>query len=320
MKEVSLVQGSPEWHAFRRLGIGGSDAPVVEGNSPYRTLRALFDEKKGLGGSEESEEKEFIFAKGHKTEALIRTQFQELTGVEMNPLCAIHDKFEHVRASLDGFDPNKYGVLEAKLIGQEVLEKARSAKRMKIEERIPSHHYTQIQHQLAVTGADVAHWFGHDGKATGVMLAIKSNKKYQKTLLEREHQFWDMVIRGEAPPLSDKDYLIPDDLSLLNQLYDAKVLMENAAFEFDRLKKLAIEQYNHPKIAGAGIKIFKVTRQGSLNVMAIPEVSKAIADAAEKAKADLKPDYIESFRSAGSSSWSVTVDKVKPLASVKKGA
>lgn len=340
MKSVELLQGSPEWHAFRRLGIGGSDAPVVDGSSPYRTLRQLFNEKAGLGASEDSEDKEFIFAKGHKVEALIRAQFQELTGVEMAPLCAVHDKFDHVRASLDGFDPNKFGVLEAKLIGQEVLENARSKKRMKIEERIPGHHYTQIQHQLAVTGADVAHWFGHDGKTAGVMLAIKSNKKYQKSLLDQEHRFWDMVMRGEAPPLSDKDYLTPDDLSILNQLYDAKVLMDNAGAEFERLKKLAIETYNHPKIAGSGLKVFKVNRVGSVDPMSIPEVKTAseqaikaveetkkaqdaatlaLAETMKAAMAKLKPDYIERFRSAGSSSWSVTVDKVKPMAA-KKGA
>lgn len=46
---VELSQGTPEWHEWRKNGIGGSDATVVEGISPYRTPRQLFYEKKGLG-------------------------------------------------------------------------------------------------------------------------------------------------------------------------------------------------------------------------------------------------------------------------------
>jgi putative phage-type endonuclease len=306
MRSVALVQGSPEWHEFRRQGVGGSDAPVVEGNSPYRTLRQLALEKRGLM-AEESEDNEFIFSKGHRTESLIRKQFQDLTGVEMNPLCAIHDKFDHVRASLDGFDPVKFGVLEGKLIGQDVLERARSAKRMKISERIPAHHYTQIQHQLSVTGVDLAHWFGHDGKGQGVLLEIKADRKYMKALLEKEHRFWEMVQKGELPPLSDQDYLVPDNVALLAELRDAKELMENAAIAYEMMKQKVIQTYNHPKIAGAGVKVYRVTRQGSLSLSSHPEVQATV----QKIQKKLKPEELEQFRGKGSVSWTVSIDKPK---------
>lgn len=294
---ISLVQGTSEWNAWRMNGIGGSDAPVIEGTSPYKTVRDLYFEKTGLtNSSEEDESKEFIFAKGHKVEALIRKQFQEQTGVEMKPVCMEHGDFNYLRVSLDGFDSGK-GVLEAKLVGQDVLLHASQTA------RIPDFHYTQMQHSFMVSGADVGHWFGHDGKKTGVVVPIRANQEFIKRLEEREHSFWDDVQTRNVPPLSDRDYLIPEDDSLLVQLRDAKELAENAQAQFESLRTQAVILFNHPKVAGAGLKLFKVSRQGSLDLLSVPEIAKT--------RAELKDDYLEAFRKKGSESWTVRLDTVK---------
>jgi len=298
MQIIDITQGTQAWHEFRKLGIGGSDAPVVEGISPYRTKRDLYFEKIGKPIPKDPDQsKEFIFNMGHKTEALIRKEFQELTKIEMSPCCVVHNEFDYIRASLDGFH-SLLGVLEAKLVGQDVLENARNG-------RIPNHHYAQIQHQLAVTGADIAQWFGHDGKEYGTLVTIRSNTDYQNKLLDLEHQFWDDVKNLKAPPLSEKDYLIPEDDTLLKELRDAKELAENAEAHFKSLKDKIIKKYKHPRISGGGLKLYKVARSGSLNVLSIPEISKIV----EETKINLPPDYIEQFRTKGSESWTVKVDK-----------
>lgn len=296
--QVQLTQGTPEWNAWRLQGIGGSDAPVIDGSSPYRTLRELFFEKTGKGASsEEDESKEFIFAKGHKTEALIRKQFQDRMNVEIKPICFQHGKFDYLRASLDGFD-STHGVLEAKLVGKEVLEKATN------EGEIPTFHYTQMQHQFLVSGADVGNWFGHDGKKNGIVVPIRADMEFIKRLEEREHRFWEDVKNGKIPALSDRDYLIPEDQRLLVELRDAKELAENAQTQYETLRAQAVQLYKHPKISGGGLKIFKVIRQGSLDLMAIPEIVAAVDGARET----LKPEYLEGFRKKGSESWTVRID------------
>nr|BFD67463.1 hypothetical protein HAGR004_24850 [Bdellovibrio sp. HAGR004] len=293
---VSLIQGTSEWNTWRMNGIGGSDAPVIEGTSPYKTARELYFEKTGLKTSEEDKSKEYIFSLGHKVEALIRKQFQEQTGVEMKPVCMEHGDFPYLRVSFDGFDSSR-GVLEGKLVSKEVLLEASTTG------RIPDFHYTQMQHGFMVSGADIGHWFGHDGKKTGIVIPIRANQEFIKRQEEREHLFWDNVQNRIVPPLSDRDYLIPEDQSLLAELRDAKELAENAQAQFETLRSQVVHLFNHPKIAGGGLKIFKVTKQGSLDLLSVPEIAKT--------RAELKDDYLEAFRKKGSESWTVRLDAVK---------
>ena len=42
---VELEQGSREWLKWRHNGIGGSDAPAVMGENPWKSVRALHREK-----------------------------------------------------------------------------------------------------------------------------------------------------------------------------------------------------------------------------------------------------------------------------------
>lgn len=209
MQIVELDQNSEAWLEWRKAGIGASEAPVVEGISPYRTIRDLFLEKKGVPRIED-EDKSYIFSLGHKTEGLIRKEFQDLMKVEMNPICLVHPEFGYIRASLDGFDP-KFGVLEAKLVGQDVLKNARNGV-------IPKHHYSQMQHQMETAGCDISQYFAHDGKKSGVLVEVKADKEYIKRLLDLEHNFWRDVQENRIPPLSDRDYLIPEDQELLKAL------------------------------------------------------------------------------------------------------
>ena len=254
MNAIALKQGSPEWHAWRREGLGGSDAPVVEGISPYRTPRQLALEKLGALTESEEDSKEFIFSMGHKTESLIRAQFRELTGAEMTPVCVVHPDFSYLRASLDGFD-DKFGILEGKLVGQAVLEEARGGK-------IPGHHYSQIQHQFAVTEVvDRAQWFGHDGKKSGVLVEVRRDNSYIERLLDREHAFWDALKRGELPALTDRDYLVPADDTLLRELRDAKEHAENAQAAFEALRAKAAAHYGHARVSGGGLKLIKVVSE-----------------------------------------------------------
>lgn len=53
---MSLLAGTPEWHAARRLGIGASEVGVLFGCDPYRDQQTLYAQKVGELADEETEE------------------------------------------------------------------------------------------------------------------------------------------------------------------------------------------------------------------------------------------------------------------------
>ena len=49
-----------EWLAYRRYGIGGSDAAAILGISPWRTARDLYYDKLGIAEVSENEDAEYV--------------------------------------------------------------------------------------------------------------------------------------------------------------------------------------------------------------------------------------------------------------------
>src|SRR5258707_13490591 len=108
-----LEQNTPEWHRWRLEGIGASDAPVVMGEAPFRTRRFLWSVKTGLA-------KESAVGpaarRGRALEQTARSAYERCTGIQMEPLCLVHDRLKWMRASLDGMSFNGDVVLEVKCL------------------------------------------------------------------------------------------------------------------------------------------------------------------------------------------------------------
>ncbi len=99
MQIVSLVQGSPEWHAHRAQHFNASDAPAMMACSPYMT-RAELIKKLATGITAEVDAAtQRIFDAGHQFEALARPLAEEIIGEELSPCVGTSGKYS---ASFDG--------------------------------------------------------------------------------------------------------------------------------------------------------------------------------------------------------------------------
>ena len=76
MKDLEIEQGTKRWLEERMSYIGGSDAPIIMGVSPWKTPYQLWEEK--MGNVVEDKDKEFIFARGHRMEDKARRIFDLL--------------------------------------------------------------------------------------------------------------------------------------------------------------------------------------------------------------------------------------------------
>ena len=69
-----------EWLAWRRQGIGGSDAAAILGISPWRTARDLYDDKLGSVSAQDDSGIWVALEMGHLLEDLVARIFSKKTG------------------------------------------------------------------------------------------------------------------------------------------------------------------------------------------------------------------------------------------------
>src|SRR5438034_10240332 len=129
------------FRADRRLGLGGSDAPIVMGVSPYRTRYMLWAEKRGLIPHAPPNP---AMARGTALEPVARAAYEREVGGLMFPCQMTHPEYPWMRANLDGLSPDATTFLEVKCPGQ--VDHA-----LALKGEVPLHYMPQLQHYFAVT-------------------------------------------------------------------------------------------------------------------------------------------------------------------------
>jgi len=158
MNIIQLLQGSPEWHAFRANHFTASDAAAMMGFSPYKTRDQLLHEKATGITEEVTEEKQRLFDKGHAAEAMARAILEEdIIGQDLFPVTGTSSEWPLIAASLDGLTMDDSMVFEHKLHSQKLIAY--------IEEHgdLPDSHWPQVEQQLYVSGAGGCKFVVSDG-------------------------------------------------------------------------------------------------------------------------------------------------------------
>ena len=156
---VQLVQGSPEWHAHRAKYRNASETPAVLGVSPWVTPYQLWQQRTGRT----TQDVNFAMMRGTQLEPSARAAYEQLTGHVMQPLVLVAGDYS---ASLDGMTLDASLIVEIKC---PVKGKDSDLWKQVCDGKMPEHYYWQVQHQLMVSAANVAHLYVFDGKE-GVLL------------------------------------------------------------------------------------------------------------------------------------------------------
>lgn len=172
MKIHDVVQGTPEWHAFRANYLMASDAPAMMGVSPYKSRNELLQEKKFGISREVNSFLQKRFDDGHRFEALARPYAEKFLGEELYPICGSNGIYG---ASLDG-------MTLAMAINWEHKSMNDGIRAAKTADDLPMVYHIQIAQQFLVSGAERT-----------LFSATKFNEKDE--LVEEKH-LW--VERNEA--------------------------------------------------------------------------------------------------------------------------
>lgn len=81
-----------EWLDYRRRGIGGSDCPVIMGESPFMTLRELYYDKLNMLPTQENEDNQIAKQVGTLLEDYVAELFSKKSGL---PVIKVPKMFQH---------------------------------------------------------------------------------------------------------------------------------------------------------------------------------------------------------------------------------
>ena len=245
-----------EWLRLRRKGIGGSDASVIMGKNPYRSILQLWEEKIGkLPVTDDGNEYTYW---GNVMEPIIRKEFMNRTGLKVRQKHAMifHKDYPYLFADVDGIATDERGekcIFEAKTASQYKADQW--------ENGVPEEYVLQVQHYLEVCGMNKAYIAALIGGNKFVFHTIYRDDDLIKELISREKEFWEeRVLTGTEPVMDDsdatKDYLnekysdsIADTIQLQENMKFVLTEYQNIDFRMKELEKQKTGLANQIKVA-----------------------------------------------------------------------
>jgi putative phage-type endonuclease len=185
--KLDFEQSTEEWLAWRRGGIGASDAPVVMGLSPWQTEGELLRLKTGQRAERPAND---AMQRGKRLEPVARLAYVNHTGIDVEPVCVQSRRHPWMRASLDGLSADGRHVVEIKCPGEKDHRLAASGS-------VPEKYYPQLQHILAVIGLEEIYYWSFRLDHT-VRLKVERDEPFIAALTEKEVAFWARVCATAA--------------------------------------------------------------------------------------------------------------------------
>ncbi|MBU0593847.1 MAG: YqaJ viral recombinase family protein [Gammaproteobacteria bacterium] len=261
---LKLVQGSPEWHAHRAQYRNASESAAVMGASPWMTPYQFWQIRTGRV------EQTVTTAMQHGTdmEPRARVAYEAQTGLIMQPLVLSEGDYS---ASLDGITLEGDLLLEVKCPykGQSsaLWQSASTGE-------VPEYYRIQIQHQLMVAGAAMAHLWVFDG-TEGLLLEVGRDEIVMEAIRAAWDSFQQYLDNDTPPPLTVRDTATRDDpvWKLAAVFYlNAKRKAEEATATLETARERLVALASHPSESGAGVTVTRFWKQGNVDYKRVPEL------------------------------------------------
>ena len=262
---LKLVQGTAEWHAHRAHYRNASESASVMGLSPWQTPHQLWLVRTGRMTVPITA----AMHHGTQMEPKARAAYEERTGLVMQPLVLTEGEYS---ASLDGITLDSDLIVEIKVPYKgraSALWQAVSAG------EVPEHYRIQVQHQLMVSGAKLAHLFVFDG-TDGLLVEITRDDVAMAAIRRAWDAFQVYLDTDTAPPLTDRDTVIrtDDDWKLAATDYaKLKAEADSVGEKLDAAKARLIALATHNSESGAGVTVTRYWKAGNVDYKKVPQLA-----------------------------------------------
>ena len=187
-----------KWLENRRSGIGGSDAAVILGISPWKSALELWTEKTGLLVPEDISEREYI-----KWGNILEDPIAQEYVVETERTLIDHGRFALRRHPERDW---QHCTIDREILpiddrgpGSLSIKTAIEYKLADWEEGAPLPYQAQLQHELSVLGWQWGSFAVLIGGNKFRWCDTECNHDFISFLIEKEEEFWDRVQRGNPP-------------------------------------------------------------------------------------------------------------------------
>lgn len=258
----------PLWLEARRGGIGGSDCPVVLGvnrkwSSPYR----VWQEKTGRVGEQPASE---AMIRGNWLEPHIRERFANERGLDVRPVgVAEHVDEPWLMCTLDG------ATVDAAV---EIKSVDAPAVRQQWREGVDPVAWTQLQHQLMVTGLPSG-WLVAYLIDEGLIVRgpIEPDLELHERMRETFAQWWAGHVVADVPPPVELDTVTVDEV---RARFPRVVEGTRRRAEWpDLARELLAERRELAAVASAGNTADRRKREIDAALMAMIEDAAELVDA-----------------------------------------
>ncbi len=255
--KIDLEQGSEEWLDMRRTKITSTDAAVIVGANPFRSLAQLYQDK--ISGNKQ--EITAPMQRGLDLEPLARDAFCIDTGLDMTPGVFVKG---FAMASLDGITRDGKIAVEIKCPGERNHMIAALG-------QVPPIYYPQLQHIMYVVGLDSIYYYSFAGEE-GVNIVVHRDNDYISKMVEKEIEFYNSLT-SKTPP-ADK-YIERDD-DLWKHVAERYTMISQKRKELEKeeeeLKTQLISMSDAKNCRGYGVSVSSYKRKGSVQYDKIPEL------------------------------------------------
>lgn len=184
-----------EWLAYRKRGIGGSDAGAVCGLNPYRTAIQVYYDKTTTEIQQSDNE---AMRQGRDLEDYVARRFMEATGKKVRRANAMyyHEDHPFMLADVDRMIVGENTGLECKTASPYMEDKWKDG-------NVPVHYLIQCHHYMAVCGADAWYIAALIFGRGFVYYRIDRDEELISSLIQIETDFWEEHVLKKVLPAPD---------------------------------------------------------------------------------------------------------------------
>ncbi len=139
---------------------------------------------------------------------------------------------------------------------------------------VPAHYSAQVQHQLMVSGAALAHLLVFDGRQ-GLLHEIRPDPAMHDCIRVAWEAFAEFLDHDTPAPLADADSRQRDDEGwrvAAQAFRDAKAEAAQAAARVEAARAALVALAGHPKECGAGVTVTRFWKAGAVDCKRVVEL------------------------------------------------